>query len=609
MKLDRSKMRQVELWEGHVEAQKRGDGTILIRQTGDLGPYPNSLSERIEYWAKKTPEAIWMAERTEDDTGWHTVNYADLLTSIRSIGQKLLSLDLSVDRPLAILSGNSIAHALMALGAQYVGIPSAAIAPAYSLSGGAFEKLVGVRDQITPGAIFVEDTAAYSGALETVFSGVPVFAVSGRGTIADWQDVLTTLVLDDVDAARASIGPDTIAKFMFTSGTTGSPKAVVQTQRMLCANMAMTADCFRFFADEPPVLLDWAPWNHVASGNKVFNVNLYHGGSFFIDNGRPAPGAIDKTIRNLREVSPTWYFNVPAGYEMLIEAMQNDQALARSFFRDLKLLMYAGAGMAGHTWNDLEALAVETTGEYIFLTSGLGATETSPFALYNTIPQDAPGNIGIPAKGLVLKLVPFDGKWEARIKGPSVTPGYWRDPDLTAKAFDEEGFYLLGDALRFADPDDPSKGFFFDGRVAENFKLNTGTWVSVGAVRAKLTDALGGLVRDVVLTGEGEAALGALLVPFEPALAKLVPGGTDMTLEELCAHEVVRQAISDRLAAYNQTATGSSMRVPSVLFLSDPLDLDKGEVTDKGSVNQRAVLRTRAEFVHAIYGNDPRKIS
>ncbi|MGH1369878.1 MAG: feruloyl-CoA synthase [Maritimibacter sp.] len=599
--MDRAKMRPVSLWEADVVWETRPDGSKLVYQSGPLNEYPDSLFDRFEYWAEKTPNALWMAERNQENTAWIKMTYRDMLSSIRAIGQALLNLGLTTERPLIILSGNSIAHALVALGAQYVGVPSAAIAPAYSLMSGGFEKLIAVRNQITPGAVFVEDTKPFSAAIDTVFADAPVFSRTGQGSVLDWEDLLSTPLTESVWQARASLGPDTVAKFIFTSGTTGAPKAVIQTQRMLCANMEMAADCFRYFQEDPPVFLDWAPWNHVASGNKVFNMSMYHGGSFYIDNGKPAPGAIDRTIRNLREVSPTWYFNVPAGYEMLIEAMKADKALAQSFFKDLKLLMYAGAGMAAHTWQGLEALALQTTGEYVFLTSGLGATETAPFALYNSLQQEVPGNVGIPAKGLILKLVPNEGKWEARLKGPSVTPGYWRDPDLTAGAFDDEGFYLLGDALRFADENDPGKGFFFDGRVAENFKLNTGTWVSVGAVRAQLTDALGGLARDVVLTGEGRASLGAMLVPFEPALARLVNGAEDLTLPQLCGHPAVRAEVSRLLARYNSTATGSSMRVPQVMFLTSPLDLDKGEVTDKGSVNQRAVLRYRSDIVEALY--------
>jgi len=596
-------LRQVNFWLADVASTHREDGTILVWQTTPLGPYPDRLSDRIHHYADTTPNTTWMAERDANNI-WAKTTYADLLHNIRAIGQALLNLGLTADKPLVILSGNSVAHGLMALGAQYVGVPSAALAPAYSTTTGSYGKLHQIKAQITPGAVFADDPAAFAPALSAVFPDIPHLCA----TNPTWQTLLTTPVTQAVDDANRATGPDTVAKFMFTSGTTGSPKPVITTQRMLCSNMEMVRDCYAFLKTDPPILLDWAPWNHVASGNKVFNMALYNGGSYYIDAGKPAPGLFDITLQNLHDVSPTWYFNVPAGFEMLVEAMRSDSALAQTFFRNLKLMMYAGASMADHTWKALDQLAIATTGERIFLGTGLGATETSPDVLFCTEPQDVPGNIGIPMKGLTLKLVPTDGKLEAHVKGPSITPGYWRDPDLTAKAFDAEGYYNLGDALRFADPTDPAKGFFFDGRTAENFKLTTGTWVSVGTLRAKLTDALGGLARDVVIVGEGHSSLGALMVPFRPALERLVPDSTDMPDATLCAHPAVRTEITKRLKAYNTAAHGSSTRVPRVMFLTDPLDLNKGEVTDKGSLNQRAVLRHRADLAEALYTDDPRVI-
>lgn len=599
-----SRLRKVALWDADIAWERRADGSVLVWQKDDLPAYPDRLSDRIHHWARQAPDRTWMAERGPDGA-WIRVSYAEMLARIRAIGQYLLDLGLGPDRPLVILSGNSIAHALMALGAQYVGVPSAALAPAYSLVSDGFEKLKTIRDQITPGAVFADQLGRFETAIDTVFPGLPRLGKAGPDLHAGWEALLATPVTDAVDRANAATGPDSVAKFMFTSGTTGNPKAVITTQGMLCANMAMVADCYRYLQTEPPVFCDWTPWNHVAGGNKVFNMAIWNGGTFHIDHGKPAPGAIDTTIANLREVSPTWYFNVPAGYEMLTHAMQTDDALRRSFFRDLKLMMYAGAAMAEHTWADLDRLAIETTGERVLLATGLGATETSPFALFCTRPQDKPGNVGVPARGLTLKLVPSEGKWEARFKGPSITPGYWRDENLSARAFDEEGFYRIGDALRFADSDDPAQGFFFDGRVAENFKLATGTWVAVGALRAGLIDALGGLVRDVVIAGEGRDSLGALLVPFRPAMETLVPGGADLDDAALCAHPALRGALADRLAGHNAGATGSSMRVPRALVMDAPLSLDKGEITDKGSVNQRAVLRERGDLVARLYSGDP----
>ena len=599
-------MRKVKLWDAEVVSETRADGSIVVRQAGALGDYPQVLSERLEHWAATDPHRVWMAERGPGGGDWTRVSYGEALAYVRSIGQALLDLGLSTERPLVILSGNSIVHGLMALGAQYVGIPSAALAPAYALASKDHAKLHGIRDQITPGAVFADDLDRFGPAIDVAFPGLPRLGVTGAG--ADWQGLIDTEVTGAVDAARAATGPDTVAKFMFTSGTTGSPKAVIQTQRMLCANMEQVTDCYSYLRDEPPIILDWAPWNHVAAGNLMFNIAIYNGGTFHIDGGRPTPDGMAETIRNLREIRTNWYFNVPAGYEMLLEAMEKDERLAQTFFADLKLMYYAGAAMAQHTWDEVKAAAVRVTGEEILMATGLGATETAPFALFQTAPQASPGNVGVPAKGIALKLVANDGKWEARVKGPNVTPGYWRDPGLTAEAFDEDGFYQLGDALRFAVPGDPAAGFFFDGRVAENFKMSTGTWVSVGVLRAKLTDALGGLARDAVIVGEGQDSLAALLVPFRPACQKLIPGAMQMDDATLYAHPDLRREIGRRLAAYNSGTTGSSMRIPRVVFLLDPLDLDRGEVTDKGSVNQRAVRHHRANLVKDLYAGDARVI-
>ena len=587
------KLRSVKLWQAEVASETRPDGTVLVWQKGSLPARPARLSDRIRHYAEATPDVTWMAERGPDGA-WIRVTYGELLERIRGIGQALLDHGLSVERPLLILSGNSLAHALMALGAQYAGIPSAAVAPAYALASKDHGKLRSIGEQITPGAVFADDLTGYLPAIEASFPSLPRFDAR-----------LPMAVPSTVDAANAATGPETVAKFMFTSGTTGTPKAVIQTQRMLCANMAQIADCYAWLADEPPVFVDWAPWNHVASGNKVFNMTFWNGGTYYIDGGKPTPQLFETTLKNLKEISPTWYFNVPAGFEMLAEAMKHDPALAASFFKQLKMLMYAGAALAGHTWRDLERLAVEATGEYVLLTTGLGATETAPFALFSTEPQATPGNVGIPAKEIMLKLVPFEDRFEARIKGPNVTPGYWRNAEMTAQAFDEEGFYRLGDALRFAEPGDAAKGFFFAGRTAENFKMATATWVAVGPLRAALIDALGGLARDVVITGEGRDVLGALLVPFRPALEKIAGALPD---GELFAHPDLRREISARLSGYNKRVSGASLKVPLALVLEAPLDLDKGEVTDKGSVNQRAVLRHRADLVEALYADDPRVI-
>lgn len=601
-------LRPVRLWQPKIVSEKRSDGSLLIWQEEALSAYPRCLSERILDWAERAPDQVWMAERGTGGT-WKGITYGELRDLLFNVGEFLLDLDLSVERPLIILSENSLEHAIIALSAQHVGIPSAAIAPAYSLIDATCGKLRDIAGQITPGAIFAKDAERFAAAIKMVFDpSVPVISVRG---IVDgykhyfWQEVVRQLAGEAVEKAFEAVTPDTVAKFMFTSGTTGSPKAVIQTQRMLCANMEMVRDAMAFMQDNPPVVLDWAPWNHVAGGSKVFNMVLYNGGTFYIDGGRPTSSGFEQTLQNIQDVSPTWYFNVPLGFEMLCEAMEKDPKLAEHFFRDLKVLFYAGAGISAHTWSKLEELAIRTIGVRIPMTTGLGSTETAPFATFSSEDQEGPGNIGVPARGVTMKLVPVGGKLEVHFKGPNITPGYWRNPEMTAKAFDEEGFYNMGDALKPFDEADYSRGFLFDGRTAENFKLQTGTWVSVGALKAKLVDSFEGLARDAVITGENRAEIGALLIPFRPAVERLVEGGSALSDRELYSHPDVRAKLCDLLIRLAKTSTGSSNLIARAVILAEPLEMGKGEVTDKGSLNQRAVLANRSQLVEHLYKSHP----
>lgn len=594
---------RVSLWNVELATQTRADGSILVRQTGALPPYPDRITDRLVHFAAVAGDRTWMAQR--GSTGaWRRVSYAQALDAARRIGTALLSHGLSADRPILILSDNSLEHALIVLGAYYSGIPFSAISPAYSRVSTDFAKLRDIASIMTPGLVFADDGALFETAIERAFSpDVPVVSVRnilpGRGI--DFASLLEAEPGPAIEAANEAIGPDSIVKFLFTSGSTGSPKPVIQTQRLICSNQAMVLDCYAFLSEAPPVLVDWAPWNHTASGNKVFNIALYNGGTYYIDEGKPAPGRIAETIRNLREIAPTWYFNVPAGYEMLADAMRSDAVLRRSFFDRIQMIMYAGAGMAQHTWDALEEMAVETVGHRVLLATGLGATETGPFAMMCTEFQERAGNVGVPAKGVELKLVPQGSRLEARLRGPSITPGYWRNAKLTAEAFDEEGYYRLGDALRPADGEDLARGFFFDGRLAENFKLATGTWVAVGLLRAALVDHMGGLVRDAVIAGENETEIGALLVPAPAAIRARVGMPAEIDDATLLASDAARALIAAELWRFSANATGSASRIARAILLTEPLSLDRGEITDKGSVNQRAVLRHRASLVEALY--------
>ncbi|MBX2854685.1 MAG: feruloyl-CoA synthase [Rhodobacteraceae bacterium] len=574
-------------WRPEFEYERREDGVVLMRQRGELESYLPTLAAYLDHWADTAPERTWIARRG-DDGGWRRVSYAEGRSAARSLGAALLGLGLGPGRPLLILSENSLEHALLGVACAYVGIPYAPVTPAYSLVSTDHAKLKDIAAVLTPGAVFADDGAAFAPALS-------VIAAKGRAVINHCNPVNGALAFgalleaDSANAApaRSALTEETVVKYLFTSGSTGAPKAVINTNRMICASQAMIRDCYRFLTEKPPVVLDWAPWNHTASGNKSSYLVLTNGGSYYIDDGRPAPGKFEATVRNLREISCTWYFNVPIGYDLLVAELERDADLAQRFFADLEMLFYAGAGMAQHTWDRLSAIGRKITGRDVLLATGLGATETAPFALACTEIQQKAGNVGVPSRGLTLKLAPNGGKLEACLKGPTITPGYFSDPEKTAQAFDEEGFYLLGDALRPADPEDFAKGFFFDGRVAENFKLTTGTWVAVGAVRAALVDAMGGLVRDAVIVGENEAQVGALLWLSEAAQT-MDPATRDA-------------ALADKLAAAAKAATGSASRVRRAVIMAEPPNFDRGEITEKGSLNQRALRANNAALVAALY--------
>jgi feruloyl-CoA synthase len=608
--MKKAPLREIALWSPKLAMEERPDGSILVWREDKLGDYPHRATDPLIRWAEETPGRTWMAQRGEGG-GWRRVSYAEALAQVRSLGQALLDRGVSIERPVVMLSENAIDHALIALGAQHVGAASASISVAYSLLSADHGKLKDVVRQLTPGLVYVSDGDKYRAAIEAAFpSETQVIAARNpfdeRCTL--FADLVKTEATNDVDRAHAAVGRDTVAKFLFTSGTTGAPKAVVQTHGGIASNQAMAADCYRFIKETPPVVVDWAPWSHTASGTKVFYLILFNGGSYYIDEGKPAPGLIDETVRNLREISPTWYFNVPTGYDLLVREMEKDDQLRESFFQRLQYLMYAGAAMAQHTWEKIEELSVRTTGMRILRSSSLGATETGPFALCGTNDEERPDNVGVPAQGVVLKLTPNGDKLEARLKSPSITPGYWRNPEMTKAAFDEEGFYRLGDALRFAVPGDPTKGFFFDGRIAENFKLRSGTFVGVGPLRSKLVNELGGLARDAVIAGEGRSEIGALLLPAIPTLRALVPGEAALSDAEILRRPEVLRRLETALNAHAKAATGCAMRVMRAMFLVEPPSLDKGEVTDKGSINQRATLRNRTDLVEALYSDDDPRV-
>jgi feruloyl-CoA synthase len=599
-----ARVREVRLGPFDLALEQRPDGTIRARSPHPLGAYPTRLTERLEHWAGQAPERTFLAQR-DPQGGWRRLTYAKTLESVRRIGQALLERGLSAERPLAILSGNDLEHALLGLAAQHVGVPYAPISPAYSLVSQDLGKLRYIVDLLRPGLVFAASGTEYQAAIAAAVAPNTEVAVTadpppGRAATR-FADLLATAPTSAVEAAAAQVGPETIGKFLFTSGSTGMPKAVINTERMLCSNQAMIATMLAFLQDEPPVMVDWLPWHHTAGGNHNVGLVLWNGGSLYIAEGKPTAAEIGATVRNLREIATTFYVNVPKGFEVLLPYLAEDAELRARFFSRLRVMFYAGAHLAQHVWEALQRHALETTGERILMLTGLGATETAPFAFMPGKEVSRAGEVGLPAPGIELKLVPLDERrFDVRLRGPNVTPGYWRQEELTAEAFDEEGFYRLGDALCFLDPAAPQKGFAFDGRIAEDFKLSTGTWVHVGELRRTIIAHFTPLLRDVVIAGHDRDEVTALLVPDLEACRRLC-GDVAAADRELLRSAPLRRLLRQRLDSLARSATGSSNRVARALLLEEPLSLDAHEVTDKGSINQHAVLAHRAHLVDELY--------
>jgi feruloyl-CoA synthase len=599
--------RDVALGPLTAELEQRSDGSMVVRSTQSLSTGSGRLTDRLEHWADAAPDRVFLAQRTREG-GWRSITYGDAEPLTRRIAAALLERGLTAERPLAVLSGNDIEQGLLMLAAMRVGVPFAPVSPAYSLISSDYGKVKAIIARLTPGMVFASDASTFAKAIAAACPpGVEIVTAAGAAgdrPSTQFDALAATAETPAVAAAMKAVGPDTVAKILFTSGSTGEPKGVINTHRMLSANQAMLAHWLAFATDEPPVLVDWLPWHHTFGGNHNFGFVLNNGGSLYIDHGKPLPSGIAETARNLREIAPTLYFNVPKGYEELTLRLKDDDALRRNFFSRLKLTFYAGAGLPPHVAAEMDRLAVETTGKRILMVSSLGSTETAPAALACTKETARPGVVGVPLPGLSLKLVPNAGKLEARLRGPTMTPGYWREPEHNAKAFDDEGYYCLGDALRFATPGDPNGGFIFDGRVSEDFKLGTGTWVSVGPLRARLVAAFAPLARDVVIAGHDRDDVTALVFPDMEAcraLAGATPADGDA---DVIANARVRGAFADKLAILLRESTGSSNRVARIILLAAPPSIDGNEITDKGSINQRAVLGRRAAAVDALYARD-----
>lgn len=585
-------------------AEHRADGSIVLRSSEPLREGARCIGDWLEHFARQTPDKVFLAERGNAEAPWAMVTYAQALRQVRAAASWILAQGLGAERPLVILSDNSIDHALLALAAQHVGVPSAAISPAYSLMSKDFDKLKSMIALLEPGAIYISATKPFAAALAAIKPLHTAQIISGNGEDADalaFRTIAATSETSDVAAAFAAVTPDTIAKFLFTSGSTGTPKAVINTQRMLTSSQQAKAQTWTFL-EQPGdlVILDWLPWSHTFGANHNFNLVLRNGGSLYIDGGKPAPGLFGTSLANLKSVMPTVYFNVPRGFDMLIAAMRGDEELRRRFFGEVKFAFYAGAALPQNLWDALERLSVETAGRPLPMVSAWGSTETSPLATDCHFLAERSGNIGVPIPGTELKLVTSGDKLEVRVRGPNVTPGYWKAPELTKQAFDEEGFYLIGDAVKLAHAGRPERGLFFDGRVAEDFKLNSGTWVSVGTLRVAGIAALAPLVQDIVVAGHGGDEVRFLVFPNIVACRAHAGLPETAGVDDVLRHYKVRTAIAQGLAKLKQQGANSSGHATRALLLVEPPSVDGGEITDKGYINQRAVLTRRADAVKRL---------
>jgi feruloyl-CoA synthase len=608
--LTKPAFRKIEWLARDIAVERRTDGVIILKSRIPLKPYEKHIPASLAKWAREQPSRTWLAQRGGADRQWRKLSYAEAKRTVDALTQGILHFKLEPGRPVAILSGNSIEHALMTMASMQARFPAAPVSPAYSLMSQDHVKLKYLFDLIKPAVVMVQDGPAFEKALKALnLDGVTVVHVGrpceGIRSIA-FAELAATPVTEGVEESIANIAPDTIGKLLFTSGSTGMPKAVINTQAMMCANAAMMMQCRPRDPDAPEATyLDWMPWNHTMGGNALFNPVLTEGGTLYIDDGRPMPGQIDETLRNLREISPTYYANVPAGYAALAAAMEKDDALCRGFFRNLGLMAYGGARLPDDLYDRMQALAVRATGERIVFYTGWGSTETAPTSTGTYWDTERVGLIGLPFPGVELKMVPVGSKYELRLRGINVTPGYFGRPDLTKAAFDDEGFYCIGDAGVFVDPEDPVQGIIFAGRVVEDFKLTTGTFVHVGSLRTDAIAAATPVVQDALVAGQDRPFVGLLAWPNLHACRQIV-GDPDATHEDVVRHPDVLACLKRGLQAHNKSTEGaSSMRIARAMLMTEPASIDGNELTDKGYINQRAGLDRRAALVERLYADHP----
>jgi feruloyl-CoA synthase len=593
----------VRLGKRDVLLDLAAGGETILRNPDPLKPYPTRFTERLEEWAREVPDRIFLGER--DGAGWRTITYAETLARVESIAQALLERGFNTRTPVMTLAINSIDHALVALACLHVGIPSAPVSMAYATLSTDFERLTHAVDRIGPVALFTHDASHLATALNAVIpKSVEIIATKGRlegRQVTSLEEMQRCVPGEKMARARDAVTGDTIARLIFTSGTSSLPKAVINTHRMLNANQQMHAQVWQFLEDTPPVLADWAPWNHTAGANVALGVAIYFGGTLYIDDGRATSKEIHRTVQNAAEVRPTIFFGVPLVYQLIAPILKADAALRRGFFERLQMLFYAGGMIPDGVWNDMRSMMVETRGAHVYTCGGYGATEMSPSLLLSSWDAGRPGIVGLPVPGVAVKLTPVGDKLEVRVKGPSVTPGYWRNEAATRAAFDEDGWYCTGDAVRFVDPESPLEGMVYDTRLSENFKLTTGTWVAVAALRREAVKHLEPLVGDAVVVGHGENEIGLVLFPILDA-ARRVPGCEDAAdLPALLERRAFREEFQSRLDKLCATGTSSTTRIARAVLIPEP---PSGiEITDKNTLSFSGVMQKRKAEIRSLYDN------
>ena len=590
-----------------VALDERPDGAMLFRSTQPLPRLDRCVGAWLERWADEDPSRPFLMERDPNESAWCALTFGEARSRVHAIATWLLAQDVSTTRPLMVLSGNSVRHALLALAAMHVGVPVCPVSTGWSLLAEDHRNLRAAFALLKPGLVYVEDLERFGRAVVDtldVHDGRVIAARGAHGAIIDFAELERRTDEGAVLSAFEGVGHDTVAKLLFTSGSVGVPKAVITTQRMLVSNMAAKGLLWPFVEQEPPVFLDWLPWSHTFAGNQTMNTVLKFGGTLYLDTGRPTPDLFDETVRNVRTVSPTIFSTVPRAYELLAPRLRADAALRASFFSRLRLMHYAGASLSSHLFAELRSIARSTTPRNVPLVSSWGSTETAPMATDCHFDVEHAGNIGVPIPGTVLKLVPTAGRLEVRVTGPNVTPGYWRAPETTAAAFDDEGYYRIEDAVAFVDRDRPAAGLWFDGRVAEDFKLSTGTWVRVGPMKARALAALSPIASDVVVAGVGRESAGLLIFPDPDGCRLIADMPADTPLRVVVAQPAVRRHIK-RAMRQMSGAAGSSMFPTRSILMADPPSAGDGEITDKGYVNQRTVLARRADLVDDLFAEAP----